>query len=91
MGIICINDKEYSLFDNNYVWDFNDSKQWCQRCVYYGEKENLRNHLCCEDYFVISIVAYSGHCDKFSTDKKINPLKLWLLKLDGIRLKNKVR
>ena len=87
MGIFYINDKEYSLF----VTDFYDPKQWCQNCVYYGEKKNCRYNLCCENYWEISIVSFCGHCDKFSTDKKINPLKLWLLKLDGIQLKNKVR
>lgn len=92
MGIININDKENSLFDNNnYVTDFYDPKQWCQRCVYYGEKENCDWHLCCENYLEISVVSFCGHCDKMSDTKKINSLKRWLLESEGFRFKNKVR
>ena len=93
MGIININDKEYSTFNNNnYVADFGDHKQWCQECVCFGHTRAQPYHLCCENYWEISIVSFCGHCDKFSKDKKINPIKRWLLaNIEGFVFKNKVR
>lgn len=93
MGIININDKEYSLFDNNnYNLDCDNPKQWCLKCVYFGHKKNDLYNLCCENYFELSEVSFCGHCNKFSDSKKINPIKHWLLsKIEGFEFKNKVR
>lgn len=93
MGIININDKEYSVFDDsNYVTDFDDHKQWCKHCVYFGHFKNDVYNLCCNNYLEISVVSFCGHCDKFSDTKKINPIKRWLLaNVDGFVFKNKVR
>ena len=93
MGIITINDKEYSLFDNNnYTADWDNPEQWCKKCVHFGHKKNDVYHLCCENYFELSVVSFCGHCDKFSDSKKINPIKQWLLsKTEGFKFKNKVR
>ncbi len=92
MGLFDINDKEYSIFsNNNYVMDFYNPKQWCQNCVFFGERKNSVFNLCCENYAEISIVSFCGHCNKFSDTKKINLLKQCLLKMEGFKLKNKVR
>jgi len=92
MSLFNINDKEYSILsNNNYVMDFYNPKQWCRNCVFFGERKNDMYNLCCENWAEISIVSFCGHCDKFSDTEKIKPLKIWLLKMKGFELKNKVR
>jgi len=92
MSLLNINDKECELFsDDNYVMDYDDHKQWCQRCVFYGSFKNYNYNLCCENFAEISIVSFCGHCKKFSDTKKINPLKRWFLTMEGFEFKNKAR
>ena len=84
--------KEYSVCGNdNYISDFEESEQWCKRCVHFGTIKGNMCCLCSEKYPEITEVSFCGHCDKFSDTKKINLLKRCLLKIEGFEFKNKVR
>jgi len=76
---------------DNYVSDYDDHKQWCKHCVYFGTARSSVYWLCAKHYPEFSYVSFCGHCDKFSKDKKINLLKQWLLKIEGFQFRNKVR
>ena len=85
-------DKEYSLFSkNNYVSEYKDYREWCKHCVHFGSIEGNRYWLCSQDCIEITNVSFCGHCDKFSSNKKINFLKRWLLRTKGFQFKNKVK
>lgn len=86
-------DKKYtrSAKIDNYVDEHGDYTQWCQYCVYFGDKPKYPYWLCVKHYPEISIVSYCGHCDKFSDTEKINLLKRCLLKLENFRFKNITR
>ena len=76
---------------DNYTSDGPNCEEWCQNCVHYGEHHSTPYWLCLENVWNISEIAFSGHCDKFSDTKEINLLKRCLLKIEGFKLKNKVR
>ena len=79
---------------NNYTLDYYDHKEWCQNCIYYGSVPDNKHWLCSESFFLegFSEVTYCGHCDKFTTDKKMFLLKYWWLKFCcGFQFKNKAR
>ena len=85
--------KKYTNFGkiDNYIDDYKNYNQWCKYCVYFGYTPMAPYWLCAKHYPEISTVAYCGHCDKFSNTEKINLLKRCLLKIEGFKLKNKVR
>ncbi|MBR5354883.1 MAG: hypothetical protein IK122_02045 [Alphaproteobacteria bacterium] len=77
---------------NNYTSDYDNHKEWCQNCICFGSVPTDKHWLCSESLLEgFPEVAYCGHCDKFSSDKKINLLKYWLLKMEGFQFRNKVR
>ena len=86
-------DKKYMLSAKKYHYtsDYKNRKEWCKRCVHFGEQYNNPYWLCSEDCPELAQVSSSGHCDKFSSSKKINLSRYLLLKKEGFQFRNKVR
>lgn len=77
---------------NNYTSDYDNHKEWCQNCIYYGSVQANKHWLCSESLLEgFTEVTYCGHCDKFTTDKKMSLPKYWWLNFCGFRFKNKAR
>ncbi len=75
---------------DHYTSDYEDHNEWCQYCVHYCEHCNNPYRWCSKGSLTGSVVNFCGHCDKFSNNGKINPLKQWLLEKSGFEFKNKV-
>lgn len=75
---------------NNYISYCENLEQWCFRCVWFGNVQNDNYWLCAENFPEITRVGYSGHCDKFSTEK-INFLKYNILKIMGFNFQSMAR
>ena len=86
-------DKTHTLAvkKDGYVSDYPDHREWCKYCVHFGTQCGNPYWLCSESFPDIVNVSFCGHCDKFSSDKKINLLKYWVLKMEGFQFRNKVR
>ena len=89
--MLIVDKKEAVLPTRNYVSDCKNDEEWCKHCIYFGSLENAPYWLCAKNYLEITRVNYCGHCDRFSTNKKINLVKYWFLKNGGFHFQNKVR